>query len=106
MVIKNRLVPFKGFKAMNVCGIIFVREEFVMYENDFNHESIHTEQWKELLYIGFIVLYVLDFIFNYVKFRNWHEAYREIFFEKEAYSHEYDFEYLKNRKKFSWIDYL
>jgi hypothetical protein len=33
-------------------------------------------------------------------------AYRDISFEQEAYYHEEDMEYLKNRKHHAWIKYL
>ena len=34
------------------------------------------------------------------------DAYRNLSFEREAYGNENDFEYLKNRKPYSWIKYL
>ena len=49
-VIYNRIIPFKGFKAINLFGVLFVREGCTMREKDFNHESIHTAQMKEMLY--------------------------------------------------------
>ena len=67
-----------------------------------NHENIHTEQMKELWYVGFYLIYVLEWLFNLVFHTK--EAYMRISFEREAYAHENDLDYLKTRKRFAqWI---
>jgi hypothetical protein len=46
-------------------------------------------------------LYIIEWfikLFFYGK-----DAYYNISFEREAYSNEYDYEYLENRKKYAWI---
>lgn len=66
-----------------------------------NHESIHIKQQQELLIIPFYLIYIIEWfvkLFFYGK-----NAYYNISFEREAYSNEYDFEYLKTRKKYTWI---
>lgn len=40
MIIKNNIIPFKGYKAINLFGIIFTRKD--LNEIDINHEKIHT----------------------------------------------------------------
>ena len=102
-IIRNNIIPFKGFKAINFFGILFVRKGAKMSEEDINHESIHSEQMKEMLYVFFYVWYVLEWIFYLIKYRDTNAAYRNISFEKEAYGHMYDKSYLKNRKPFNWI---
>jgi hypothetical protein len=47
---------------------------------------------KELLYIPFYIIYVIEAIFK---------KYRNISFEKEAYENQDNFEYLKERKHFA-----
>jgi len=47
---------------------------------------------KELLYIPFYIIYIIEAIFK---------KYRNISFEKEAYANQEDFEYLKNRKHYA-----
>lgn len=105
MVLYNSIIPFKGFIAMNIFGIIFVRKELKerLTPKILNHEYIHTAQIKELLGIGFYLIYLLEWIYRFLftKDRFKHQAYRNISFEKEAREHESDFEYLKNRKHFS-----
>ena len=52
-IIRNKIIPFKGFKAINLFGILFVRGDSKINEKTINHESIHTAQMKELWYMGF-----------------------------------------------------
>ena len=48
-IIYNNIIPFKGFKAVNICGILFVRKGTgSMTWVDYKHERIHTEQMKEM----------------------------------------------------------
>lgn len=100
-VIYNKIIPFKGFKCVNLFGILFVRVGCKMSETDFNHEAIHTAQMKELLYIGFYILYLTEWVWHLVRLRNANAAYHAISFEREAYAHENDMEYLKTRKMFN-----
>jgi len=108
-VIYNNLIPFKGYLAMNLFGILFVRKDkkdiYLMNKDIIdNHEKIHTSQMKELLYLFFYIIYLLNYIINILsfKFRSIKESYRNIKFEKEAYQNERDMSYLKNRKHFAW----
>ena len=94
---------------MNLFGVLFVRQESgkpkpVISKNTINHESIHTEQMKELLYIPFYILYFIEWIIRL--FTNTSSAYRSISFEREAYMNECNYNYIPNRKKFSWIKYI
>lgn len=41
-LIYNNIIPFKGFKAINLFGLCFVRNGMKMSDKDINHESIHT----------------------------------------------------------------
>lgn len=87
VVIENKLIPFKGFKAINLFGVIFVRKGARMTSTDFNHEAIHTAQMKELGYVFFYVLYLIEWLYRLCKSGN---AYRNISFEREAYENEDD----------------
>ena len=46
-IVRNNIIPFKGYKAVNLFGILFVRGDAVISSTDINHESIHTAQMKE-----------------------------------------------------------
>lgn len=100
-VIYNRLLPFKGFKAINLFGIVFIRKECRMTGTDLNHEAIHTAQMRELLYVPFYVLYVLEWLWLLPRYPKRNEAYRNISFEREAYAHQAEPDYLKTRPKFN-----
>ena len=53
-VIYNSLIPFKGFIAINLFGIVFARKEYKeLSRRTLNHEAIHTAQMKEMLYVSF-----------------------------------------------------
>ena len=74
-----------------------------MSKSDYNHEAIHTKQMKELLYVPFYILYLLEWLYRLIQKGN---AYRNISFEKEAYNNENDMNYLDKREHFSWIEYI
>lgn len=79
------------------------------YKGDFvliNHEKIHVKQQLELFWLPFFIWYFIEFFFRFLQYRNWHKAYLNISFEREAHQHESDFDYLKTRKKFSFWKYL
>lgn len=101
-IIYNNLIPFKGFKCINLFGILFVRNGFVMKDKDLNHESIHTAQMKELWYVGFYLLYFIEFLIKLILNFNFHKAYRDISFEKEAYQNEDNLDYLLTRRDYEW----
>lgn len=105
-IIYNDYIPLKGFGAMNVLGVLFVRKGFRITDRVINHEQIHTAQMRELLYIVFYVLYVQEWLARLVQYRNGKEAYRNISFEREAYSNEADMNYLKKRKHYVTFKYL
>ena len=104
-IIYNNIIPFRGFMAINILGVLFVRKAFKdrLTPVDINHEEIHTKQMKELLYVGFYILYLFFWLRNLVKGDN--KAYRNIKFEKEAYSNENNLVYLSVRKKYAWRKY-
>ena len=100
-VIHIRRFPFMGgFYAINLFGIIFTVQELNAVE--LNHERIHTAQQRELLYIGFYLWYVLEWLFLLAKYRNCLKAYFHIRFEKEAYNHQDDLDYLSNRQHYRY----
>ena len=100
-VIYNRIIPFRGFKCINLFGILFVREGCVMTRTDFNHESIHTAQMQELLYLPFYLLYVLEWLCRLIQLRDSGKAYRAISHEREAYDNQGNPDYLTERKPYN-----
>ena len=109
-VIVNDIIPFRGFLAINLFGVLFARREAWNRANDHrkavcvNHESIHTEQMKETLYVGFYILYLIMWLIRLLT-PPFKTAYRDISFEQEAYEHEQDLTYLATRKPYTWLSY-
>lgn len=99
-IIYNRFIPFKGFAAINLFGLCFARKDCKpIVPHCINHERIHTAQMKELGYIGFYILYFLEWVYRLIFHTK--TAYRGISFEVEAYKHQHDYSYLKHRKRFA-----
>lgn len=92
-------IPFKRFVSMMMAPVLFIRKD---RENEFtpeleNHEYIHFEQQKELLFIWFYILYLILWPFY---------GYRNIPFKREAYKKQDNLNYLSERKRFSWLNYF
>ena len=106
IIIKNKFIPFKGYKAINLFGILFTKDS--LSNIDINHEKIHTKQMIETLFIGFYIWYGLEYLiirlFNLKDKQN--DCYHEISLEEEAYNNDDNLEYLDNRKPFSWLKYI
>lgn len=105
-LIFNKIIPFKGYSHLSFCGIVFCREEFRCFEGSewwkkvMNHEAIHLAQQKELLFVGFFLLYFLEWLFRLIT-PPWKTAYKDISFEREAKMNQDNPDYLKTRKRFS-----
>ncbi|AXH74547.1 MAG: protease [crAssphage sp. isolate ctbg_1] len=106
-IIYNSLIPFKGFYAINLFGIVFVRKGLSSISKPtLNHESIHTAQMRDYWYIGFYILYLLEWIKHLFKYKfNNYDAYHAISFEKEAYANQYNYNYLETRPKYNHKQY-
>ena len=94
----------KGYAGIMILGFLFVKnsddKELI------NHEKIHIRQMFEILIIGFYIWYCIEFVFRLVQYRNLKDAYKNISFEREAYRHEMNFNYLRDRKFFRFLKYL
>lgn len=74
-------------------GIIIVNDK--TNKKLVNHEKIHIYQQLELLYFGFIIMYLF---YN----ARWNYGYRNNPFEVEAFGNDDNLDYLKNRKWYAW----
>lgn len=101
-VIYNNIIPFPGFKAINLFGVLFVRKGCTMSEMDINHEMIHTFQMKEMGYVLFYLWYLVEWLIKLVKLGDSNKAYRAISFEREAYGNEKNLKYTTTRAKYAW----
>lgn len=105
-IIYNNIIPFKGFKAMNIFGVLFVRKGCKLNDTDIRHELIHTAQQREMLYVFFFLWYVIEWLIRLLQYRNAHTAYRNISFEREAYTMQYTMTYIDCRRHYAWVEYL
>lgn len=97
------LPPFRNYTAINLFGVFFVHPDVALTNRLVTHESIHTAQMRELLYLPFYFLYLIEwFIRLFLK----GDAYFNLSFEREAYRNESNSEYLKQRKHYAWIKYI
>ncbi|MBR2778251.1 MAG: hypothetical protein IKD75_14385 [Prevotella sp.] len=102
-VIYNKVFPFGSFLATNVFGLIFCRsDKGRLTKVDENHEYIHTLQQRELLFVGFMLWYMVEWLWRYLKCRDWMKAYYALYFEREAYAMERDLTYRDHRRHFAW----
>ena len=124
----NIFIPAHGFRAMTIWPFIFIRLEEKREYNDVDdrHENIHGEQQKEMLCVAVIIAAILFAVgcawwccliplplFFWWYLIEWllrlfgkGNAYRNISFEREAFSNEKDESYLSKRKRFAWIKYI
>lgn len=98
-IVYNNIIPFKGFLAVNIFGVLFVRgTKRAISDVVLNHERIHTAQMKELLFLPFYILYLLEWIVRLFMRGN---AYRNLSFEREAYANEKNLNYLVTRRRWA-----
>ena len=102
-IIRQNILPPKGFLAINLFGYLFCKPDAKISDIIINHEQIHTEQLKEMLYIPFYLWYVIEWL---IKLFGKGNAYKNISFEREAYSNQEDQCYPGSRTSFSWFKYF
>lgn len=124
MIIKNNIIPFGGYKVINLFGLIFTKSDLT--DEDKNHENIHSVQilecaiafailisilfgleWVWLAIPSFYIWYGLEYlIIRLLRLKDsQNDCYRDVSFEEEAYMN--NLQYLEGqRKMFSWIKYL
>jgi hypothetical protein len=120
-IIRNKFIPFPGYKAINLFGVLFVKNNAKIDDVTLNHERIHSRQFVELMVLfavatvfirwwlpvfapfAFYVWYIIEWLIRLLKKGN---AYRNISFEREAYANQGDFSYLKGRGWFNFLKYL
>lgn len=102
-VIRTDLLPIgRRYGAINLFGVLFAHHDMTLTPEVMNHESIHTAQMRELLYLPFYLLYILEWLWRLIQTHgNSFEAYCKISFEREAYHRDHDLGYLARRRPFA-----
>lgn len=100
-------IPFMPAAGMALFPFILVKtKKLKLNKVVINHERIHLRQQLELLLIPFYVLYLLNYLLNLLYYMQHDKAYRNIVFEREAYTNDGDFEYLKRRRFWAWTRFF
>tara|TARA_A100001011_G_scaffold392063_1_gene478817 strand:- start:182 stop:544 length:363 start_codon:yes stop_codon:yes gene_type:complete len=107
VVIRTKLLSWIPFIPIHPIGLtlgvlMIINPDYESPEL-IDHEAIHVRQYLELLFVGFVVLYLGWWIINRLKGMNSHEAYEAIPFEKEARAFSSS---LKDRRWFGWIRFI
>lgn len=104
-IIYNKILPFgRQYHAINLFGVLFAKGPCGQFT--VNHEKIHTSQIKELGYIFFYILYLPEWLWKLLLYRDSYKAYENISFEREAYRNDHNLSYLHTRRHYSWIKHL
>lgn len=107
LFIVNKHILRKGFVGITLWPFIVMKHKGLREDAVFiNHESIHLRQQLELLILPFFVWYGLEYLVRLIQYKNRYTAYRNISFEREAYSNEENLAYLKGKKFWSFIRFL
>lgn len=102
-IVRTNILPFRGFMAINLLGVLFVHPGVYLSQELMNHERIHTAQQREMLFVFFYMAYVVEWIIRLPMRGN---AYRNISFEREAYANQRNLDYLHTRRPYSWRRYI
>lgn len=105
-IIYNKFIPFGPFWATNLFGFVFVRQDKGrLTDVARNHEYIHSLQQREMGYLLFMIWYNIEWLVRLVLYRDSMKAYRNISFEREAYSCERRLDYAAHRRHYAWLNY-
>ena len=89
--------------AITLGPFVFSRNK--MSEATKRHEIIHFQQYLELAFVGFVILYLGYWIVNRLRGQTGAEAYFNIPFEREAYDNQDHPYYVINRRRYCWWKY-
>lgn len=107
--IRNSRIPalvswFFPVTAITLWPFVFIREGYDT-PRLITHEAIHIKQYNELFVLGFLFLYIYDWVHGLIRYRDAYQAYLSIRFEQEARQHEHADYYLLSRPRFNWKRY-
>jgi len=103
LIVTKYLIP-KGYRGLALFPFVFVKYSLDKENPVFiNHERIHLRQQLELLVIPFFIWYLMEFLLRLIQYGNMDLAYRNISFEREAYTNEKDFNYLRKRSFWNFL---
>lgn len=104
IVIASKYLVPNGFSAWTFFPFVFSRRrpDQVLLQ----HERIHLKQQLEMLVFPFFVWYIAEFLVRWLQYADRHRAYKNISFEREAYAHDSQSDYLVHRSFWAFLKYL
>ncbi|SFW11975.1 hypothetical protein SAMN02927921_00072 [Sinomicrobium oceani] len=106
ILIFRHLFPSR-YVALTLWPVIFIKTGEL--KNDavlLNHERIHLRQQLELFILPFYIIYGIEWTAGLLRHGNAYIAYKNISFEREAYTNEHNLDYLKSRKPWQFLPYF
>jgi len=107
IVLNSRVPKLMSFVidvyAITLWPFVFIRDDG--NEITIRHETIHIKQYNELFVLGFLAVYLCDWLRGLIKYKDKQKAYYQIRFEQEAYTNQKDPSYLAGRKHYAWRNY-
>ena len=100
----SKLAPIE-INAITLFCFVFSRGKIA--ESTKRHETIHYQQYLETLIVGFLLIYLYDFLYaSIIKRKGFtRESYLSIRFEQEAWENDEYINYLDSRPRFAWLKY-
>jgi hypothetical protein len=108
IIVENSRIPKILSLVINIGAITLWPFVFVRGKADeriVRHESIHIAQYNELFVIGFLALYLYDWVKGLIKYRDKEKAYNRIRFEQEAYMYDAVDGYLWIRSRSAYMQF-
>lgn len=93
------------YSAIAIWPFVIIREDDYSIQL-LNHECVHLEQQKEMLFVFAYLWYIVEYLIKLAYYRNRRKAYRAISFEREAIAAEQIIGYLGYRKRYTWLKFL
>lgn len=105
IVVYTKRKIFKSYCGFSFFIFIWIYSPQKKDSSLIRHEKIHFMQQLELLFIFHWLLYSFFYCAARLAGHSHEKAYRSNPFEREAYAHENNTNYLNDRPIFSWIRY-
>lgn len=107
MILISKYIVPKGYVGITIFPFIFLKYKTLKWNKVLiNHEKIHLRQQLELLIVPFFIIYIIEFLIRFVKYKDWNLAYRNISFEREAHKNQADLKFLEIRRFWNFINYF
>jgi len=107
MLLFSKYLFHPNFNAIAIWPFIILKNKSLKDNSILiNHEKIHLQQQKEMLWLLFFIWYLVEFLVKLIIFKEAMIVYKNVSFEREAYANEFDKYYLKDRKFWNFLKYL